>query len=995
MADGTIKIAVDLDAESLEQSLGKIAEVADKVLISAGKNAGKSFDGLNQSIGNGAGAMHTLGVNSKSAGTVISKSANAAKRGFSQVIDKADLLGNKSKAVGTAVEKNIETPLLNVAKTGISSIDNFSDSISKELLGAIQNIQTGIFDFHYDFGQFMEEIQAFISVAMPEAETATDQFTKKIGNLSSLVGLASGIKGLTGIMGESAGAAGLFGKAVAVFPEIAVGATATIGTLVGGMALYIKATEKHLGTDKELLEIYQRLSGETQKTCAENDKFVQSLQKGRTARKEQVLDAEAAAASSTALADQLFKLADKHNKTNEEIKTMQGLVDGLNKSIPGLNLKFDEETGSLNMTRDAVLEVIEAKKQMAKQDAIQQLMTQSYKDQFKAEAELQKLYKERAKIKREIEGLTKNIPRTKNKFGVTTFTPSEAQKTVLRDLETKISDVNGRILDTQTQVVGLVNDSSSYADVLQSTYGKVAETAGISRESIVAEFEGSTTNIQAKAKAIYDSMLASGSQYGQSYIDAWKAAMDSGVPGIYDSVEAFATIVKNIMDFSPEAGQAGSEIGQMYSDSMGLYFAALPGTTEEQANKIVNSLDKTAEAGEKGAKTGESYTNNIECEIKAAPEITDAASSEAAGKLDKSGEAGQAGANTAAAFATGLSQGKSQAAQAFQGVLEGLRAGGSLEKFAADMRGYGYDSLAKLAAGMGESEDMIAKKLSDVSGMTVETVKNLFAQEGAQQASNSAKAMMSSTGTAIEQEGQTVIVRAANVGKNIALGIATGIGVGTPFVVSAARNAVNQAVQAAKAAGDIHSPSRVFRDQVGKMLTAGIVVGIEQTSEGVAEAMAQTVEETVARSEKAAEIGGRVGALLMDNTAAGIQKNSEGALEKFNGFYDKLETRRDFDLISEREYYEQLRVITDKYLAHGSKEWLEYTKKVYDYEQKMVEEHKDAVKSLYDEMADYAKERQDEVLDLQADMEKKLKNYGSLYDTTEYNMFGQKVNMAA
>lgn len=67
----------------------------------------------------------------------------------------------------------------------------------------------------------------------------------------------------------------------------------------------------------------------------------------------------------------------------------------------------------------------------------------------------------------------------------------------------------------------------------------------------------------------------------------------------------------------------------------------------------------------------------------------------------------------------------------------------------------------------------------------------------------------------------------AQAGRNLIAGIARGIASGAGAVVEAAKNAARSALDAAKSFLGIHSPSTVFRDQVGKMISAGAAEGIE------------------------------------------------------------------------------------------------------------------------------------------------------------------------
>lgn len=66
-----------------------------------------------------------------------------------------------------------------------------------------------------------------------------------------------------------------------------------------------------------------------------------------------------------------------------------------------------------------------------------------------------------------------------------------------------------------------------------------------------------------------------------------------------------------------------------------------------------------------------------------------------------------------------------------------------------------------------------------------------------------------------------------SAGKNIIQGLINGIKNAIGDAVAAVKGAASSIVNAAKGALGIHSPSRVFRDEVGKMIPAGLGVGVE------------------------------------------------------------------------------------------------------------------------------------------------------------------------
>jgi hypothetical protein len=72
----------------------------------------------------------------------------------------------------------------------------------------------------------------------------------------------------------------------------------------------------------------------------------------------------------------------------------------------------------------------------------------------------------------------------------------------------------------------------------------------------------------------------------------------------------------------------------------------------------------------------------------------------------------------------------------------------------------------------------------------------------------------------------SISAQAMAVGQNIANGIANGISNGVAAITNAAKGAAQSALDAAMALLGIHSPSKVFADQVGYQMSAGMAAGI-------------------------------------------------------------------------------------------------------------------------------------------------------------------------
>ena len=103
----------------------------------------------------------------------------------------------------------------------------------------------------------------------------------------------------------------------------------------------------------------------------------------------------------------------------------------------------------------------------------------------------------------------------------------------------------------------------------------------------------------------------------------------------------------------------------------------------------------------------------------------------------------------------------------------------------------------------------------------------------------------------------------------------------------------------------------------------------------------------------------------------------------FNGFFEKLKYQRKFDLISEEEYFSELEKLRDTYFAEGTDNWVKYTQQIYDYQKKLIEDEKKEIESLYDDIADYATEKLEEILNKQQKLADNLFDLGPLYNVNK------------
>lgn len=83
-----------------------------------------------------------------------------------------------------------------------------------------------------------------------------------------------------------------------------------------------------------------------------------------------------------------------------------------------------------------------------------------------------------------------------------------------------------------------------------------------------------------------------------------------------------------------------------------------------------------------------------------------------------------------------------------------------------------------------------------------------------------------------------------DAGRNIIMGLVNGISNAVGDAVNAVKNAVGNVINSAKSMLGIHSPSTVFRDQIGKMIPAGVAIGVDANADEATQAVQDMANQT-------------------------------------------------------------------------------------------------------------------------------------------------------
>ena len=125
-------------------------------------------------------------------------------------------------------------------------------------------------------------------------------------------------------------------------------------------------------------------------------------------------------------------------------------------------------------------------------------------------------------------------------------------------------------------------------------------------------------------------------------------------------------------------------------------------------------------------------------------------------------------------------------------------------------------------------------------------------------------------GVAVSNARAAAVAGGQAIGQSMVQGMAVGAGATSGLLGAALTRVVRAALGAAKVAAGIASPSRLFRDEVGRYLALGVQSGFEETmGQSVTPAISQSVSDSVAAGRKA--LGGTLLAAVRQAASIPLQ----------------------------------------------------------------------------------------------------------------------------
>lgn len=738
------------------------------------------------------------------------------------------------------------------------------------------------------------------------------------------------------------------------------------------------------------------------------DELKDSMEEHAKERKESIKSAKTEAATYQNLADKLYELADKTNKTASDKAQMNTIVDQLNGAMPKLGLSVDETTGALNREKSAVDAVIDSMKQQALANAYQEQANKAASDLAEAQIQL-------SEAEEVLNDLRSQAVKKINEHNAAVQDGTESVQEMASSYAAagepvdkyalQLNALNGQIKEQKEVVAGL-QETTSEAD---ERYNKIAEKAYEYKTAVEESNQGvsdSATEMSEEVKKAYEDMKTSIQNNLKGVVNAYEdfsggeeisaedvvTHLQSAANGVDQWADNLITLAGRagegmtkeffsyLVNLGPQSAnlvKACTEMtGKELQDAVAAYSESGGEAAEAYSEKIaaiITNWDSTGQeiaqaAGEAGEKSGKEHTEKAKSGIESGQkEVTEAAK--------KGGE--EAGKESQKATADGIQQNSGQVSQA---------ASSSIRKAEDAALGY-YNGFYNVGANL---------MRGTVAGMTANSPA---VEEAARAAVRNAVAGAKKEGN-IKSPSR---VMRDEVGEMLAAGMAVGIDEGSGDVEKSARDLAKVSVDAAKDELGIHSPSKVFKDEIGKHIVGGVIKGIEAEVPKLKKTMKKMSEEAVkAAGEVDAAKGGYSDAAsaIMESITSGLDKRQELLVSKLDnkidGYVDKVVKK--YEKLAKDKKTEAGNT-TDatqkKKLQEEAKKLRKNAKKIKNYANKYTSTFMDALKEgtekayskieddldkKLDEIAEKYQKAYDKIISFRDDMKKKMSEPVNMYD---------------
>ncbi|AIG43330.1 TPA: tape measure protein [Streptococcus suis 6407] len=637
---------------------------------------------------------------------------------------------------------------------------------------------------------------------------------------------------LTGTISLSTAATIASTAAVTALKAALTALTGPIGWVIAGIGLLVGAGVALWQWLTRESEESKRLSKVQEELAESTDNLKKSVKDSAAARKDSLQDVEANRESYKKLSAEIVALSQKENKSAADKKNLQKKIQTLNDSVEGLNLAYDKNTDSLSHNAEQINARISAMEAESTWEASQK--------------NLLDIEQQRADIGAQLAEIAKLRTEWNNASDV-----SDAKR------REELKKLNEQELELQATQAALQTEYEQTSAVQQAAAEAMAAAAenGTNRQVIAYE------NMSEAQKTAIDNMR---SKYGE---------LLETTTGMFDAIEQKSAISIEQINANLETNRAAIE---QWSSNLAILAerGVDQGVLEQlrqmgpegaaQTQVFVNATDEELSVLQ------ENFRANAEAAKNAMGSVMDSAGVEIPDKVKGLVTNITSGLQAELANANFVSLGE----EVPNGAAVGIENGSAKAVEATKSVG------TKIQQGFKENLGIHSpsRVFTEFGGHITEGLAN-----GITNGTNSPVGKVKNLAVKLREPFSGISGRFSEIGAMAMQGLAGGIQANAGVAIAAANSVASRVTSTIKRALDIHSPSRVMRDEVGRFIPQGIAVGIEADKD--------VLERTMAKLKQSVTITAPEVSLGLDKSLASqvtVRSSSKHTVtEKIEHVFDK------------------------------------------------------------------------------------------------------------
>ena len=792
-----------------------------------------------------------------------------------------------------------------------------------------------------------------------------------LGLASTIKKVAAATSTATTATKGAAAAQALWNAALNVSP-IGLAVTA-IAAVTAGIVAYKVATKNANSETAQAVKA-------TKDFCESANEQIESINNTTQAYRENTNETQAHWEANRLLIEQLYELNDQEEKTSGQKAVMRGIVNELKEDIPELAEAFNEETGSISMTREELEKLIDKNEEYYLMVAAQDALGDFAKDVADAQiiikqttAELDKLavsYKEYGvaldeNYEREFVGEchnhsdeVKGLNRQYVELKMTLDNAKEAEADAQKNMETAketLADYKYEAEDTAESIEDLSKAEEKAADATQEAVEEQQEAYAELEESIRGSIKNSISLLEE---------FSGGTEITSQEI----------LSNLNSQIEGMTKWADNMETLAGAAGEGMTEEFYAYLAEMGPESANMVQALVDSLKNNTDEFKQICDAWGKAMDLETPLTNQTMKALEHTGKEFGQGCEDMGTEAIESMQAGVAGAQPMLeaqaydTFRAGMEQSR-KAVKETQPLLEAetyvtFRAGIDHGRQAMSDKTGDLNQTTKDVLQMGVINPMNELPLkAEEFGKNVATglgngiLANQSAATGAMGQVAAAVAAKASSELDIHSPSRLM----KKYGGYVTAGLAIGISGAKTEAESAIRDVCEGVSQTATSELDIHSHSRKFRDAVGKNIPRGIAKGIDDeagTASGSMKRLAKMLQkeatELMANNSTKDPVTEEIARQRLQEAERMLQKAqkleqkelkeySKAAYKSANAWYNEYKKTHTVTLQDEKYFWSQV----SKSVLKGTDEYTKALGKVASIE-KYENTIKNKVKSAFD-----------------------------------------------